>query len=428
MRAIARKERIALASVLGATAVLALLVGLAAATGSITPLVVGPPPPIALHAPIELSSGSPEMGGEFGASAAVANGKAAVGAPYETDAGFVQGGKVYLYNSGTGKLLATIASPHPKLNGFFGNSVAMSGTTLVVGAPNETAGSVVNAGNAYLYTISGATVTYKCTFVDPAPFPGNSSSIGGAFGWSVAVSGSNVLIGAPGENSGGFYQGGNAYLFSTGCSYLASVTTLNPATTGVFGYSVALSGTTAYIGAPNEGSGGHVYLVRKATSVPGDRTTYVLSSPNAQSGFGAYGVSVAVGGAFLVVGARSENVSGVHAAGNAYLYNNSTGILTAQLTNPSPQAGGYFGFSVAVSGIDVVVGAPNDAAFGAPLAGNATVFNATTGAVLTTLSSPNFQYNGAFGISVAADTACIVVGAAGENVGADISAGHAYIY
>jgi FG-GAP repeat len=428
MRAIARKERIALVSVLGATVVLGLLVGLAAATGSIAPQVVGPPAPIALHAAIELSSGSPQTNGGFGSSSAVAKGDAVVGAPYETDAGFVEAGNVYVYNSATGHLVATIASLHPKLDGMFGNSVAMSGTTLVVGAPNETAGAVLNAGNAYVYTISGATVTYKCTLVDPTPFAGSSSSIGGAFGWSVAISGSDVLVGAPGENAGGLPQAGNAYLFSTGCSYLGSLTTLNPATDGVYGYSVALSGTTAYIGAPNEGNGGHVYLVLKATSAPADRTTYVLASPNAQSGFGAYGVSLAVGGTVLAVGARSENVSGVYAAGNAYLYNDSTGILTAQLINPSPQYGGYFGYSVAVSGVDVVVGAPNDAAFGAPGAGNVTVFNATTGGVLTTLTSPNFQNDGGFGSSVAADGACIVVGAAYESVGADTSAGHAYIY
>jgi FG-GAP repeat len=428
MRDIARKERIALVSVLGATAVLGLLVGLAAATGSITPLVVTPPAPIALHAAIELSSASPQTNGGFGTSAAVANGKAAVGAPSETDAGFADAGNVYVYNSATGHHVATIASQHPKLNGFFGNSVAMSGTTLVVGAPNETAGAVLNAGNAYVYTISGSTVTYDCTLVDPTPVAGTSTSIGGAFGWSVAISGSDVLVGAPGETSGGLFQGGNAYIFSTGCGYIASLTTSNPAVMGVFGYSVALSGTTAYIGAPNEGNGGHVYLVLKATSAPASRTTYVLASPNAQSGYGGYGVSLAVGGTVLAVGARSENVSGEFAAGNAYLYNSSTGILTTQLINPSPQYEGYFGYSVAVSGVDVVVGAPNDAAFGAPDAGNATVFNATTGAVLTTLTSPNFQYEGGFGSAVAADAACIVVGAGYESVGADASAGHAYIF
>jgi hypothetical protein len=428
MRAIARKARIALVSVLGAAAVLGLLVGLAAAAGSVTPLVVAPPAPIVLHAAIELSSGSPQTNGGFGTSSAVANGKAAVGAPYETDAGSVQGGNVYVYNSGTGHLVATIASPHPKLNGWFGNSVAMSGTTLVVGAPNETAGAVLNAGNAYVYTISGSTVTYKCTLVDPAPVAGTSTSIGGAFGWSVAISGTDVLVGAPGETSGGLDEGGNAYIFSTSCSSIASLTTSNPVAGGVFGYSVALSGTTAYIGAPGEGSGGHVYLVLKATSAPAGRTTYVLASPNAQSGYGAYGVSLAVGGTVLVVGARSENVSGMFDAGNAYLYNSSTGILTAQLINPSPQYGGEFGYSVAVSGLDVVVGAPNDAAFGAPGAGNATVFNATTGAILTTLTSPNFQTNGGFGSAVAADAACIVVGAGYESVGADTSAGHAYIF
>jgi FG-GAP repeat len=428
MRAIARKERIAIATVLGATVVLGLLVGWAAATGSITPLVVGPPAPIALHAPIELSSGAPQVSGEFGASAAAANGKVAVGAPFETDAGFLQGGNVYVYNSATGHPVATVASPHPKLHGYFGYAVAMSGKTLVIGAPNETAGSYVNAGNAYVYTISGSTVTLSCTLVDPAPDAGVSGNIGGAFGYSVAISGTNILVGAPGAPSSGLYQAGDAYVFTSGCGLLASLTTGNPVISGLYGWSVAISGTTAFVGAPYEFNGGHVYLVLKSTSAPAARTTYELVSPNAQSYEGYFGYTLAAANGSLAVGAPGENLTAAPFAGNAYLFNASTGILTMQLVNPSPQWGGGFGTSIAVSGGDVVVGAPYDAAFGNASAGNATVFNATTGGVLTSLASPNFVTDGYFGIAVAADSGCIVVGAVFESVGTDTGAGHAYIF
>jgi FG-GAP repeat len=425
----AHTERVAMATVLGASVVIGLLVGLAAATGPISATVVGPPPPIPLHAPIELTSSAPLSNGQFGIATAVAKGNVAIGAPFETDAGFLMGGNVYVFNGATGHPIATIASPHPKLTGFFGFSVAMSGTTLVVGAPNETAGTYEDAGNAYVYTISGTTVTLKCTLVDPTPLAGAPNQIGGAFGYSVAISGGGtVIVGAPGETVSGMLQAGNAYVYTSSCGLLSSLTTLNPVEYGVYGWSVAFSGTTAYIGAPEENDGGHVYMVLKATSAAADRTTYVLSSPNAQPDYGQFGYSVSASAAYLVVGAPFENVSSVFEAGNAYLYNDSSGLLLSQLVNPNPQDSGDFGQSVAVSGLDVVVGAPYDSAFGTVSAGNVTVFNATTGGILTTLTSPNFVGGGTFGASVAADTASIVVGAPNENTATVADAGHAYIY
>ncbi len=45
----------------------------------------------------------------------------------------------------------TLASPHPQNGGRFGYSVAISGTTVVVGAPRENSGAQVGAGQAYIF-------------------------------------------------------------------------------------------------------------------------------------------------------------------------------------------------------------------------------------------------------------------------------------
>jgi hypothetical protein len=426
---IVRKGRLALAAALSAVVVVGLLVGMTSASSATHLDASGSAHTAKLHAAIELTSASPQSRGEFGFATAVANGYVAVGAEQEAASGDPDAGNVYVFNASTGQFVASLTSPYPKLDGFYGWAVAMSGTTLVVGAPNESAGgSVLNAGNAYLYTVSDGTVSFKCTLVDPTPLAGTPSSIGGAFGYSVAISGTNVLVGAPGENSAGYPQGGNAYVFSTGCAWISSLTTPNPRDSGVFGWAVALRGTTAYIAAPEEGSGGHVYIVQKATSPADDQTTYVLSSPNAQPFSGFFGYSLAVAGSVLAVGAARENVSGLTASGNAYVYNANTGVLTTQLTNPTPQLFGAFGYSVAVTGVEVVVGSPFADAFGSVEAGNATVFNATDGAIVTQLTSPNFQNSGDYGESVAADSTCFVVGAVGESVGGEFGAGHAYVY
>ena len=162
--------------------------------------------------------------------------------------------------------------------------------------------------------------------------------------------------------------------------------------------------------------------------------TITLTSPNAQAG-GFFGQSVAVneGGPIVVVGAPQES-AGTPAqslAGHAYVLDTTTGLITT-LTSPAPQTGGEFGTSVAVSGTTVVVGARLESAGtpAQPSAGNAYVFDATDGSLITTLTSPNAQANGEFGLSVAVTEIdpIVVVGAPGESGGGSPAGGHAYVF
>ncbi|MCI4351471.1 MAG: hypothetical protein L3K15_08175 [Thermoplasmata archaeon] len=427
------KGRIGIASALGVSLTVGLLLSLASASGPVHARVVNSPALtspalIKLHAAIELTSGSPISSGLFGNSVAVAGNYVVVGAPYETHATHTGAGNVYVYNATTGQSVAVFGSPNPKFAGFFGFAVAISGATIVVGAPNESAKTtILNAGNAYVYSIVGSVVTLQHTLPEPVPQPGTVHLLGGAFGYSVGISGTSVVVGAPNETSQSTKSAGDAYVFTTAGTWIANLTTPNPTAQGLFGLSVALSGTTAFVGAPAERSGGHAYMILKATGPASGRTVYVLSSPNAQ-GSGFFGASLAVGNGMLVVGAYSENVSSSLSAGNAYVFDSTTGLFTRQLTNPAPEYYGQFGAGVAVGGGDIVVGSPGATANGELSAGNVTLFNATSGKVVYKLTSPNFVGLGGFGASVAADASCIVVGAPGENVGTLTLAGHAYIY
>src|SRR5712691_7021520 len=162
--------------------------------------------------------------------------------------------------------------------------------------------------------------------------------------------------------------------------------------------------------------------------------TITLTSPNAQTN-GRFGNSVAVseGDPIVVVGASLES-AGTPAqpeAGHAYVLDTTTGLITA-LTSPTPQFDGEFGFSVAVSGTTVVVGAPDESAGtpAQPVAGHAYVFDATDGSLITTFTSPNAQTVGLFGDSVAVGGTTVVVGAPQESAGtpAQPLAGHAYVF
>jgi hypothetical protein len=130
----------------------------------------------------------------------------------------------------------------------------------------------------------------------------------------------------------------------------------------------------------------------------------------------------------VVVGAPGETANALAGAGHAYVFDASTGSLIASLTSPYAQANGQFGYSVSVSCTTVVVGAPFETANGQPVAGHAYSFDATTGFLTTTLTSPNAQLEGLFGASVATSGTTVVVGALSETGSGFTGAGHAYIF
>ena len=201
----------------------------------------------------------------------------------------------------------------------------------------------------------------------------------------------------------------------------------NSQASGFFGYSVAISGATVVVGAYNEAVGtaagaGHAYVF---DAISGGLVS-TLISPNPQY-LGSFGFSVAVSGTTVVVGAFGEAVGTAQLAGHAYVFDATTGGLISTLISPNPEAYGQFGNSVAISGTTVVVGAPNETVGTAAGAGHAYLFDATTGGLVRTLTSPNPQA-GFFGFSVAISGTKVVVGAPVETVGTAASAGHAYVF
>src|SRR5205807_234948 len=111
-----------------------------------------------------------------------------------------------------------------------------------------------------------------------------------------------------------------------------------------------------------------------------------LNNPT-PTGYDGFGSSAALSGNQVLVGAF-RNDTGATDAGSAYVFNATSGALIATLSNPTPASEDYFGQSVAVSGNIAVVGASGDDAGPGQYTGTAYVFNATTGALLFTLYSP----------------------------------------
>lgn len=122
-----------------------------------------------------------------------------------------------------------------------------------------------------------------------------------------------------------------------------------------------------------------------------------LYSPTPQKN-AAFGWAVATDGDLAVVGAPFADFQGVTSAGLAYILNARTGQALATLSRPSPEGSDKFGSSVALSGQRVVVGA---IWAGADNHGEAYVFDALTGSLVSTLRSPNPVAGEAFGAEVA---------------------------
>jgi len=245
-----------------------------------------------------------------------------------------------------------------------------------------------------------------------------NSQAGGSFGTAVATDGNIVVIGADDENS--FI--GNAYIFNAQTGSLTE--TLTPSAGGYFGSSVAVDGNIVVVGAygatvDGYSAAGRVYIFNAQTGA----VTGTLTSPNPQQ-LGAFGGAVAISGNTLVVGAAGETAGGDSSAGRAYIFNAQTGALTETLTSPNLQSNGGFGGSVAIDGNTVVVGAPGENI----VAGRVYIFNAETGVLVATLVSPNTQSDGYFGNLVAVRGNTVVVGAPSETVAGNTLAGRAYIF
>ena len=100
-----------------------------------------------------------------------------------------------------------------------------------------------------------------------------------------------------------------------------------------------------------------------------------------------FGSSVAISGSTIVVGAWLDDTGALN-AGSAYVFDAVSGNLLWTLNNPTPDVNEYFGYSVAISGNTIVVGAQYDGT-GANDAGSAYVFDAASGNLLWTLNNPN---------------------------------------
>ena len=182
------------------------------------------------------------------------------------------------------------------------------------------------------------------------------------FGSSVSMSGSTILVGAPNHTVEGHSYAGAAYVFTESDGSWSQTQELNAsdgAADGFFGAPVSISGSTIVIGAPGEYDvkSGAAYVF---TEIDGtwSQTQELTASDEATSDY--FAGSVAISGSTIVAGADEHWVDGHASQGAAYVFTESDGTWsqTQELTASDGSAAAFFGSSIAMSGSNILVGAP----------------------------------------------------------------------
>ena len=422
----------------------------------------------------------------FGYSAAASGDTVVVGAPYEaSNASGVNGnqnnnsafgaGAAYVFvRSGTNwSQQAYLKASNAEANDHFGWSVALSGDTLVVGAPAEasnatgvngdgSSNSAPGSGAAYVFVRMGTNWTQQ------AYLKASNTGSNDSFGQSVAVSGDSIVVGASHESSAAtgidgdesdntVPNAGAAYVFvrsGTNWTQQAYLKASNTGPNSYFAQSAAMSGDTIVVGAYGEASAatgvngnqndtsasdaGAAYVFVRSGAVWTQQAYLKASNSGMQDLFGR---SVAVSGDTILVGAYGEasNATGVNgnqsdtsaaASGAAYVFvrHGTNWTQQAYLKASNTEAGDSFARSVAVSGDLALVGAPSEASSAtgingdqsdntAPNAGAAYVFarSGTAWAQQAYLKASNTDPGDQFGFSAALSGATVLVGAHGED-------------
>ncbi|MDG2423998.1 MAG: hypothetical protein P8M22_08470 [Phycisphaerales bacterium] len=313
--------------------------------------------------PVEIAKLLASDGAEgdyFGCSVAISGTTALIGADGDDDNGYNSGSAYILEQQDDGTWLETakLTALDGASNDWFGLSVAISETTALVGAyEDDDNGS--DSGSAYIFERQP-----DGSWLEIPKLTASDGAEGDYFGFSVAISGTTALVGAVWDDDNG-NNSGSAYIFEQqpDGSWLETAKLLasDGAAVDFFGEFVAISGTTALVGArlddENGDSSGSAYIFEQQEDGTWLETTKLLASDGAESD--NFGYPVTLSGTTALVGAYGNDDNG-SSSGSAYIFeqqDDGTWLETAKLLASDGAGGDWFGISVAISGTTALVGA-----------------------------------------------------------------------
>jgi len=249
----------------------------------------------------------------------------------------------------TGSLVAEDA----KENDLFGTALAMENDTAVVGAPGDSK----NSGSAYIFVRAEGSWTQEAKLAAD-----DEAGQYEKFGQAVAISGKSVVVGAPEDYFYGRFSG-TAYVFSRTAEGWKQQTQLFASDLDnhdQFGYAVAVSGDTFVIGAYGDDDYlGSAYVFVRNGEEWMEEAKLTTSKGQAKDRFGT---AVAVSGDIALIGADlSDELE--EDAGATYVFLRTEGkwIGSSILVPADGAKNDHFGHPIAMSGSTALIGlSPSD--------------------------------------------------------------------
>ena len=298
---------------------------------------------------------------QFGRSVAISGDYVISGMPGDSDTGGNNSGAAYIFKRyGTSWIqMQRIVGTTRTTNHRFGGCVSIDGEYAIVGMHYE--GNF--KGHASIFKRTGETWTEQ---IEVESDDGDTTD---RFAGSVSISGNYAIVGAFNDNDNGSGSG-SAYIYGLNGSTWSlqqKIIADDGVANDSFGWSVAISGEYALVGAYGHASKGCAYIFKRDGTSWTQQAKLISSDIEANDSFGQY---VALKGDIAVISSPNEDPDNVSNAGSVYIFkrNGTKWIQQTKFTGNDSVTSDKFGTSVAVSNNDVIVGAYiNESAYIYPL-------------------------------------------------------------
>ncbi|MEM7307274.1 MAG: hypothetical protein AAF682_11420 [Planctomycetota bacterium] len=308
----------------------------------------------------------------------------------------------------------------PGAGDLYGWSVAIDGDRAMVGAPgDDDLGSSAGAVYAYERQPDG-------TWLEVDKLLASDGSAGHELGTSVSIDGDFAILGSP-DGMTGLSSSGTAYVFERQTdgtwSEVTKLEPLDPSTNDDFGWSVSLSGTRAVAGAPLDDpmgpSSGSAYVFERQADGTWPQVDKLV--PLDGDAIDSFGFAVAISGDYVVSGAWIDEDGDGPGTGSAYVFErqpDATWLETQKLQMPEGESGDHFGQSLDIDGTSILVGAIHDIVGTSVDAGSAHLYLLDGAGVWThveALYNPDIDKDDNFGHDVAISGGRVIIGSSNDD-------------
>ncbi len=330
----------------------------------------------------------------------------------------------FFVKSGTSEEVKLIP-PNPEIGDSLGFAVAIDGDYAIVGSPSKDSSGIGNdVGKAYIYVRSGSAWNIQDSLI------ASDAAAGASFGYSVDIDGDYAIVGAPFWDSTGVITNvGKAFIYIRTGSTWNEQSVLKPSyrgTDAVFGFSVAINGLYAVVGAKKDDEiafrAGAAYVFFRQGSIWSEQEK-LLGSEHEQND--RFGNSVSISGNTILVGVWYDDGEepdfqggGFNPdrrnSGAAYVFTRTGTVWSEQyiLRPPNPVEVGWFGYSVSIDGDYAIIGTPASGTV-PPSTGSAYIFhrNGTSWNLQEEIFASDGGNSDDFGYSVSISGDFVLVGA-----------------